>query len=140
MLQQADSIANHLSTTSATATSYESYVEMIHTFCQTIDHANCKSVHEKNRRKALQTEYQQSDVDMDVDVDAMRKRMVGLVDAIRDVAGRVVVVVVEAGTTIGSLRSNLIVSTKLDINNSYMIVSHEVKSKLTLSKPLPYLL
>ena len=45
---QADSIANHLGTTSATATSYESYVEMIHTFCQTIDHANRKAVHEKN--------------------------------------------------------------------------------------------
>ena len=57
---QADSIANHLGTTSATATSYESYVETICTFCQTIDHANHKSVHEKNRRKALQTEYQQS--------------------------------------------------------------------------------
>ena len=57
---QADSIANHLGTTSATATSYESYVEMIHTFCQMIDHANRKAVHKKNQRKALQTEYQQS--------------------------------------------------------------------------------
>ena len=55
-----DSIANHLGTTSATATSYESYVEMIHTFCQMIDHANRKAVHKKNQRKALQTEYQQS--------------------------------------------------------------------------------
>ena len=57
---QADSIPNHLGTTSATATSYESYVEMIHTFCETIDHANRKAVHEKNRCRALQTEYQQS--------------------------------------------------------------------------------
>ena len=57
---QADSIANHLGTTSATATSYESYVETIRTFCQTIDHANRKALHKKNQRKALQTEYQQS--------------------------------------------------------------------------------
>ena len=57
---QADSIANHLGTTSATATSYESYVETIRTFCQTIDHVNRKAVHEKSRREALQTEYQQS--------------------------------------------------------------------------------
>ena len=56
---QADSIVSHLSTTSATTISYKSYVEMIRTFCQTIDHANCKAVHEKNRRKALQAEYQQ---------------------------------------------------------------------------------
>ena len=57
---QANSIANHLGTTSVTATSYESYVEMMRTFCQKIDHGNRKAVHEKNRCKALQTEYQQS--------------------------------------------------------------------------------
>ena len=78
--------------------------------------------------------------DMDVDVGAMRRRMAVLVDAIRNVAGRVVMVVVEDSTTIGSLRSNFIVSTKLDISNSYVIMSHEVRSKLTLSKPHPYLL
>ena len=45
---QVDSIASHLGTTSPTTISYESYVEMIRTFCQMIDHANCKAVHEKN--------------------------------------------------------------------------------------------
>ena len=65
---QADSIANHLGTTSATATSYKSYVETICTFCQTIDDANRKAVHEKNQHKALQTEYQRVEVEADVDV------------------------------------------------------------------------
>ena len=53
---QADSIAKHLGTTSATIVSYESYVEAVCTFCQTIDHANHKSLHEKVRCKALQAE------------------------------------------------------------------------------------
>ena len=57
---QADLITSHLGTTSATTISYESYVEMICTFCQTIDHANCKAVQEKNEHKALQAEFQQS--------------------------------------------------------------------------------
>ena len=51
---QADSIAKHLGTASVTSLSYESYVETIHTFCQTIDHTNHKAVQEKSRRKALQ--------------------------------------------------------------------------------------
>ena len=53
---QADSIAKYLGTTSATTVSYESYIETVHTFCQTIDHANQKSLHEKVRYKALQAE------------------------------------------------------------------------------------
>ena len=57
---QAESIANHLGTTSATVLSYESHVETIQTFCQTIDHANSKVIHEKNQQKALQAEFQQT--------------------------------------------------------------------------------
>ena len=53
---QADSIAKHLGTAPATSLSYESYVEMICTFCQTIDHTNHMAVQEKSRRKALQAE------------------------------------------------------------------------------------
>ena len=54
---QADSIAKHLCTASVTSLSYESYVETICTFCQTIDHTNHKAVQEKSRRKALQAEF-----------------------------------------------------------------------------------
>ena len=54
---QADSIAQHLGTTSATSLSSESYVEIICTFCQTIDHANRKVVQEKSHCKALQAEF-----------------------------------------------------------------------------------
>ena len=54
---QADSIAKHLGSTSVTSLSYKSYVEMICTFCQTIDHTNDKAVQEKSRRKALQAEF-----------------------------------------------------------------------------------
>ena len=50
---QADSIASHLGTASATTTTYEHYVEIICTFCQTIDHANRKAAQDKSRRKAL---------------------------------------------------------------------------------------
>ena len=53
---QADSIASHLGTTSATVTSYETHVEVIRTFCQTIDHSNRKALQETNRRKALKVE------------------------------------------------------------------------------------
>ena len=53
---QADSIVKHLGTASATSLSYESCVETICTFCQTIDHTNHKAVQEKSRRKALQAE------------------------------------------------------------------------------------
>ena len=53
---QADFITKHLGTTSVTTVSYESYVETVRTFCQTIDHANQKSLHEKVRCKALQAE------------------------------------------------------------------------------------
>ena len=53
---QADSIASHLGTTSAMVTSYETHVEIVHTFCQTIDHSNCKALQETNHRKALKVE------------------------------------------------------------------------------------
>ena len=55
---QATSIANHLGTTSATTISFESHVETVRIFCQTIDHTNRKALQEKNRRKALQAEFQ----------------------------------------------------------------------------------
>ena len=54
---QADSIAKHLGTASVTSLSYESYVETIRTFCQTIDHTNHKAVQEKSHHKALQAEF-----------------------------------------------------------------------------------
>ena len=54
---QADSIVKHLGTNSVTSLSYESYVEIIHTFCQTIDHTNHKTVQEKSRHKSLQAEF-----------------------------------------------------------------------------------
>ena len=58
---QVESIANHLGTASATIQTYESHVETIRTFCLTIiDHANRKLTHEKNRRKSLQAESQQT--------------------------------------------------------------------------------
>ena len=41
---QADSIAKHLGTASVASVSYESYIETIRTFCQTIDHTNHKAV------------------------------------------------------------------------------------------------
>ena len=53
---QADAIVKHLGTASATSLSYESCVETIRTFCQTIDHTNHKAVQEKSHRKALQAE------------------------------------------------------------------------------------
>ena len=53
---QADSIANRLGTASVTSLSYESYVETIHTFCQTIDHTNHKAVQEKSHHKAIQAD------------------------------------------------------------------------------------
>ena len=56
---QADSIASHLGTASVTMTTYEHYIEIIHTFCQTISHANRKAAQDKSRRKALQAEFQQ---------------------------------------------------------------------------------
>ena len=40
---QADSIAMHLGTPSSTSITYETYIEMVHTFCQTIDHASHKA-------------------------------------------------------------------------------------------------
>ena len=53
---QGDSIASHLGTTSAMVTSYKTHVEIVHTFCQTIDHSNCKALQETNHRKALKVE------------------------------------------------------------------------------------
>ena len=38
---QVDLIASHLGTVSAMVTSYKTHVEIVCTFCQTIDHANC---------------------------------------------------------------------------------------------------
>ena len=58
---QVDSITNHLGMISVSTTSYESYVEIICTFCQTINHTNQKAVQEKNHHKALQAEFQQAD-------------------------------------------------------------------------------
>ena len=43
-----------MGTVSATIISYESYVETVCTFAQTIDHANHKAATEKLRCKALQ--------------------------------------------------------------------------------------
>ena len=54
---QEDSITKHLGTASVTSLSYESYIEAICTFCQTIDHTNHKAIQEKSRRKALQAEF-----------------------------------------------------------------------------------
>ena len=45
---QADSIAQHLGTMSATIVTYESFVEIVQTFCQTIDHANRFKMNLKN--------------------------------------------------------------------------------------------
>ena len=50
---QADAIARHTGTPSAAATTYESHLEHVRTFCQTIDH-----IKEKTRRKALQAEFE----------------------------------------------------------------------------------
>ena len=57
---QADAIAQHTGTPSAAATTYESHLEHVRTFCQTIDHTNHKAVQEKTRRKALQAEYERA--------------------------------------------------------------------------------
>ena len=57
---QDDSIAQHLGTLSATTITYESYLETVRTFCQTIDNANRKAVQEETCRKVLQTEFEQS--------------------------------------------------------------------------------
>ena len=57
---QATSIANHLGTTSATTISFESHVETVRIFCQTIVHTNRKALQEKNFCKALQAEFQKS--------------------------------------------------------------------------------
>ena len=53
---QVDLIMNHLGTISATVTSYKTHVEIVHTFCQTIDHANCRALQEMNHHKALKDE------------------------------------------------------------------------------------
>ena len=53
---QVDSIASHLGTISGTVISYETHVEIVHTFCQTIDHSNCKALEETNHHKALKVE------------------------------------------------------------------------------------
>ena len=57
---QADAIARHTSTPSTAATTDESHLEHVQTFCQTIDHTNCKAVQEKTRYKALQAEFEQA--------------------------------------------------------------------------------
>ena len=45
---------------SATVVSYESHVEMVHIFCQTINHTNHKAIQEKNRCKVLQADFQKT--------------------------------------------------------------------------------
>ena len=55
---QANAIARHTRTPSAAATTYESHLEHVCTFCQMIDHTNHKVVQEKTRHKALQAEFE----------------------------------------------------------------------------------
>ena len=55
---QADAIARHTGTPSTAATTYESHLEHVRTFCQTINHTNCKAVQEKTRHKALHAEFE----------------------------------------------------------------------------------
>ena len=55
---QADAIAQHTGTPSTAATTYESHLEHVRTFCQMIDHTNRKAVQEKTRRKVLQAEFE----------------------------------------------------------------------------------
>ena len=57
---QADAIAWHTGTPSIAATTYESHLKHVQTFCQKIDHTNCKAVQEKTRCKALQAEFEQA--------------------------------------------------------------------------------
>ena len=57
---QADSIAMHFGTPSATTVTYETYIGTVRTFCQTIDYANCKPTQDKSHHKALQAEFEQS--------------------------------------------------------------------------------
>ena len=61
---QANAIAHHTGTPSAAATTYESHLEHVQTFCQMINHTNHKAVQEKTRCKALQAEFERA-VDMD---------------------------------------------------------------------------
>ena len=139
---QADSIANHLGTTSGTTTSYESYVEMIGTFCQTIDHANRKAVHKKNRHKALQTEYQQSGSGRGRGRgrghdDKGDGRTGGCNPGCGRQGGR--------GHSAGRYhnwipKEQFDCLDQADINNSYVIVLPKVKFKLTILKLHPYLL
>ena len=53
---QVDSIMTHLGTVSAMVTSYETPVEIVCTFCQTINHSNHKALQEMNCHKALKVE------------------------------------------------------------------------------------
>ena len=46
---QADAITRHTGTPSAAATTYESHLDHMRTFCQTIDHTSHKAVQEKTR-------------------------------------------------------------------------------------------
>ena len=57
---QAESFTNHLGTASAATASYEAQVATVHTFCQTLDHANHNASQEKHFHKGLQAESNKS--------------------------------------------------------------------------------
>ena len=119
---QAMSIANHLGTMSAMVVSYESQIETVCIFCQTIDYTNCKAVQEKNYHKSLQADFQKTEVTKPMEVDVlipaaimkamvMPKVMVGdplVMDALHD------------STIIGCLVNNLITSVMRNIKHSYI--------------------
>ena len=102
---QADSIAKHLGTASVTSLSYKSYIETIRTICQTIVHTNNKYVQESLATKHFKPSST---------VVAMATRVVGVV-AVAATLGEGVdvnltkLVVANGNTTIGSLKTNLII-------------------------------
>ena len=109
---QADSIAKHLSTASVTSISYESYVETICTFCQTIDHTNHKAVQEKSQCKALQAE--STGAEMVIGVVEVVVVAATLGEGVDVNLTKLVVAMVS--TTIGSLKINLITWMRKDTN------------------------
>ena len=109
---QADSIAKHLGTSSVTSLSYESYVETIRTFCQTIDRTNHKAVQEKSCHKALQAEFNGGRNGNWGGWSGGRGRNSGR-GAHINLTNLVVVV---GSTTIGYLKNNLIAWTRKDTN------------------------
>ena len=120
---QANAIAHHTGTPSAAATTYESHLEHVRTFCQMIDHTNCKAVQEKTRRKALQAEFERA---KDMDRTAGEKDMamggvetLGVVGNLKDKEGALV-----GGTTTGFLVNSLINLTMSHMHSSSGIVLH----------------